>query len=1002
MNNIGENKRAREHDYTIEPDPKKQKINENTFLYWTDEEIAKNDIDKISKIVLDFYRVNFSSKTERTNIKKFLTRTTEINCKILQNIKECFIKKINDLNLQEASNQVDPSLWKGFFDLTRIEPDFLDYEEIGIIIESLNKHSKNEEISKYILKDLCKLTSPENKNEELKNETILKLLQHPSIEYIFSSSTNEASKNNKESLNIILNIGEHLNRNPQMLSPTYFSKLIFKLYDEENNDENERIKKFFIEKGFNLAQFIIYNVLLKIIMYEYQDDEDFMFDLKLINNLLTKETIPNFIFHSLFIIKCLKLLQQPELNINASREITLLLSFICSNKRFAQVAASSGLPTQLLKLVDSQDPSIQINCYRSIAYIGITNPGVLTKGDFANKLLNYIETDSNTPRSINFLTALNSMQMRNSQLLYKEGAMEIFIRLFKGPNKDLRMQAFNALCKMVKHASPKIILKMKDNGIIEIFGENLLSNDLQMAKSSIENIYICISKSEQIKEEIADYYSDLGLIQRLFSLIKNTDEHIRKYVQLTLIQLLKTSKFDLVTNIGGILSFLEMANLPQDGNQASQALAILANKTPNQLQNVKTVNAFAKILNNRRDLDTIETVLKGLTTLAAHDISFFNLMVQHHIFPIFLLVLIDDNLFLKFRYEKFLQTLEDKVSVELGIHETLDAYEKILVKHPETATTVLKRLTKLAAQEDFFNLMASHPTFPIYLFKMRENILSPSPIYQDFLNQLQTNDHFISNPTSGLIKALFSKEINSQEMMETRKVVCMQISHIIDNFETKFNKIPVSYLMQAIYNLFSTETQSQFLPKQFPITINTGHKDLKRNSYPDIRFRVKNKIFRCHKHLLHLSSEYFKKMFGPNFKEHNESIIEINDIEPESFERMINFVYASQHRIDSMAELAELILLFEQYLFDANLSTCFSILASLKLPETANEANIDANKKLEIKETTEALNLLLEFNMQNTSYSKILLFWIARNYHFWTGERAELLKPILHEFKRLF
>lgn len=61
-----------------------------------------------------------------------------------------------------------------------------------------------------------------------------------------------------------------------------------------------------------------------------------------------------------------------------------------------------------------------------------------------------------------------------------------------------------------------------------------------------------------------------------------------------------------------------------------------------------------------------------------------------------------------------------------------------------------------------------------------------------------------------------------------------------------------------------------------------------------MKVTVGSMSFSLHKLVLALNSEYFLRMFTGNFKDSSENEVVLNNIEPNSFEKIIEYMYNSK------------------------------------------------------------------------------------------------------------
>src|SRR6266516_166079 len=62
----------------------------------------------------------------------------------------------------------------------------------------------------------------------------------------------------------------------------------------------------------------------------------------------------------------------------------------------------------------------------------------------------------------------------------------------------------------------------------------------------------------------------------------------------------------------------------------------------------------------------------------------------------------------------------------------------------------------------------------------------------------------------------------------------------------------------------------------------------------DVQLRVGGKTFHAHRNILALNSPFFRTMFTSDFVERNQSIVEIQNIDEDSFDSVLNYMYNEQ------------------------------------------------------------------------------------------------------------
>src|SRR6266516_2749993 len=65
----------------------------------------------------------------------------------------------------------------------------------------------------------------------------------------------------------------------------------------------------------------------------------------------------------------------------------------------------------------------------------------------------------------------------------------------------------------------------------------------------------------------------------------------------------------------------------------------------------------------------------------------------------------------------------------------------------------------------------------------------------------------------------------------------------------------------------------------------------------DIQLRVGRTTFPAHRSILALNSPFFRNMFTSDFVERNQSVVEIQNIDEDSFDSVLNYMYNEQINI---------------------------------------------------------------------------------------------------------
>lgn len=89
----------------------------------------------------------------------------------------------------------------------------------------------------------------------------------------------------------------------------------------------------------------------------------------------------------------------------------------------------------------------------------------------------------------------------------------------------------------------------------------------------------------------------------------------------------------------------------------------------------------------------------------------------------------------------------------------------------------------------------------------------------------------------------------------------------------------------------------------------------KTNTLSDVTFRCKGKEIKAHVMIVASCSPVLAAMFGNDFKEKHEKVVNIKDITPETFSRLLRFMYVGDASLETVAEddLSELLTAADKY-----------------------------------------------------------------------------------------
>ncbi|XP_014239524.1 BTB/POZ domain-containing protein 2-like isoform X2 [Cimex lectularius] len=83
-----------------------------------------------------------------------------------------------------------------------------------------------------------------------------------------------------------------------------------------------------------------------------------------------------------------------------------------------------------------------------------------------------------------------------------------------------------------------------------------------------------------------------------------------------------------------------------------------------------------------------------------------------------------------------------------------------------------------------------------------------------------------------------------------------------------------------------------------------------------VHYDQKKKVFKAHKFVLLMSSEYFEPLFEPGKWDDDKNQISIKDVEPSAFERFLEFIYYKTVNFNSVKEAAELLDIADRFLIE--------------------------------------------------------------------------------------
>ncbi|XP_043479841.1 speckle-type POZ protein-like [Leptopilina heterotoma] len=165
----------------------------------------------------------------------------------------------------------------------------------------------------------------------------------------------------------------------------------------------------------------------------------------------------------------------------------------------------------------------------------------------------------------------------------------------------------------------------------------------------------------------------------------------------------------------------------------------------------------------------------------------------------------------------------------------------------------------------------------------------------------------------------FNKTIRPEQLS-------IKVSELLSASE---NKELNTILLKCEFTVFVPNTNAMQTPliaiEKCNGLMESNKKFLDNEEFKDVTFNVEDKKFTAHKIILASRSPVFAAMFKNKMKEELTSVAEINDIKPEIFQQMLNFIYTD--RVENLEESAvELIDVAEKYQLENLKSMCINSL----------------------------------------------------------------------------
>lgn len=103
-------------------------------------------------------------------------------------------------------------------------------------------------------------------------------------------------------------------------------------------------------------------------------------------------------------------------------------------------------------------------------------------------------------------------------------------------------------------------------------------------------------------------------------------------------------------------------------------------------------------------------------------------------------------------------------------------------------------------------------------------------------------------------------------------------------------------------------------------------KALSNSEHTDVILKCGDKSIPAHKAILSCRSEVFRAMFRNNLKESQEGIVDIIDIEPPVFEKLINYIYTGNLMVETVESVCNIYKAAHKYSIEALKERCINFI----------------------------------------------------------------------------
>ena len=206
------------------------------------------------------------------------------------------------------------------------------------------------------------------------------------------------------------------------------------------------------------------------------------------------------------------------------------------------------------------------------------------------------------------------------------------------------------------------------------------------------------------------------------------------------------------------------------------------------------------------------------------------------------------------------------------------------------------------------------------------------------------------------------------------------------------------FVVLQVPSSMQTENIQMFSVEQVLMNLNEQRKD---GFLCDVTLKVEGRSFQAHRNILAAASPYFKVMFGSNFKEKNESVINLEDtIATDVLELILDAIYTSNLHLTTenileiamaadFLEMKKILHLCDHFLYEhVTIDTCadyFKFARVLNLDQPAALAKKYILKYFKEVKKTEGF--------QNLDHRSVLEIVAARDVHI-SGQEIEIFRSI--------